>query len=301
MYNQTLNTFIEVADCGSFLKASEKLYISPTAVMKQMNQLEQHIGLPLIIRTNQGIHLTDAGKSIYKDAKAIIGYSRESIERAYKTQKMKHAIIRVGTSALYPCQILMDLWNSICDRHPHFKLKVVPFEDTSTTTAFSNIGRKYDLIIGPHNSINTAKFTNFLELGRYHFCLAMPKLHPLSARKIISYEDLYGERFLMQVRGNSPINDKIRNEIERNHPQIKIVDVPQHYDLEVFNRCAEDGCIMLSLDAWHAVHPSLVTIPFQVEETIPYGILSSSKPSSETAQFLEIIKSQSRHSSAVPN
>lgn len=86
MYNQTLNTFIEVADCGSFLKASEKLYISPTAVMKQMNQLEQHIGLPLIIRTNQGIHLTDAGKSIYKDAKAIIGYSRESIERAYKTQ-----------------------------------------------------------------------------------------------------------------------------------------------------------------------------------------------------------------------
>lgn len=127
--------------------------------MKQMNQLEQHIGLPLIIRTNQGIHLTDAGKSIYKDAKAIIGYSRESIERAYKTQKMKHAIIRVGTSALYPCQILMDLWNSICDRHPHFKLKVVPFEDTSTTTAFSNIGRKYDLIIGPRNSVNTAKFT----------------------------------------------------------------------------------------------------------------------------------------------
>lgn len=149
MYNQTLNTFIEVADCGSFLKASEKLYISPTAVMKQMNQLEQHIGLPLIIRTNQGVRLTDAGKSIYKDAKAIIQYSRESIERAYKTQKTAHAVIRVGTSALYPCQILMDLWNSICDRHPHFKLKVVPFEDTSTTTAFSNIGRKYDLIIGP--------------------------------------------------------------------------------------------------------------------------------------------------------
>lgn len=291
MYNQALNTFIEVADCGSFLKASEKLYISPTAIMKQMNLLEQHIGLPLMIRTNQGIHLTDAGKSIYKDAKAIIQYSREAIDRAYKAQKIGDAVVRIGTSALYPCKILMDLWSSISDKHPHFKLKVVPFEDTSTPTAFANIGKKYDLIVGPYNSINTAKFSDFLELGHYHFCLAMPKPHPLSTKKSITYEDLHGERFLMQVRGNSPINDKIRNEIEKNHPQITIIDVPQHYDLDVFNRCAEDGYILLSLDAWHEVHPSLVTIPFQVDYTIPYGILSSSEPSSETMKFLGIIRS----------
>lgn len=35
MYNQLLDTFITVADCGSFTKAAEQLYISPTAVMKQ--------------------------------------------------------------------------------------------------------------------------------------------------------------------------------------------------------------------------------------------------------------------------
>lgn len=75
MYNQTLNTFIEVANCGSFLKASEKLFISPTAIMKQMNLLEQHIGLSLMARTNQGIKLANAGESLYKDAKAIIQFS----------------------------------------------------------------------------------------------------------------------------------------------------------------------------------------------------------------------------------
>lgn len=36
MYNHLLDTFLVVADCGSFTKAAEKLYISPTAVMKQM-------------------------------------------------------------------------------------------------------------------------------------------------------------------------------------------------------------------------------------------------------------------------
>ena len=289
MYNHSLNTFIEVADSGSFLKASEKLYISPTAIMKQMNLLEQHIGLPLLIRTNQGIRLTEAGKSIYKDAKIMIQYSKESIDRAYKAQKIEHSVVRVGTSTLYPCNILMNLWNSISNQHTYFKLKIVPFEDTSTKTAFANIGKKYDIIIGPHNSVNTAKFCNFLELGQYHFCIAMPKPHPLSTKKNISYNDLHGERLLMQVRGNSPINDKVRDDMEKGHPQISIVDVPQHYDLEVFNRCAEEGCMMLSLDAWKEVHPSLVTIPFEVDYTIPYGILSALDPIPEVKQFLDII------------
>lgn len=291
MYNQALNTFIEVADCGSFLKASEKLFISPTAIMKQMNLLEQHIGLSLMVRTNQGIRLTNAGESLYKDAKAIIQFSGEAIDRAYKAQNAGQRVVRIGTSALYPCKILMDLWNSVSDRHPHFKLKIVPFEDTSTKVAFSNLGKKYDLMIGPHNSVNVAKISDFLELGQYRFCLAMPKPHPLSGKKSISYEDLHRERFFMQARGNSPVNDKIRADIEQGHPEITIVDLPHHYNLEVFNRCAEEGCVLLSLDAWSDVHPSLVTIPFEVDYRIPYGILSASEPSPETKQFLDIIRS----------
>ncbi|MDO5425005.1 MAG: LysR family transcriptional regulator [Eubacteriales bacterium] len=290
MYNPVLTTFLEVADSGSFLKASEKLYLSPTAVMKQMNQLEQHLGLSLLTRTNHGIQLTDAGKSLYRDAKILIQYSQESIDRAYQAQKTLHAIIRVGTSALYPCNRFMDLWNSVSGQHPQFKLKIIPFTDTSTRTAFANIGKQYDLIVGPHNSIHTAKFLNFFELGQYRLCLAMPKSHPLSGRKSISYEDLHGERLFLQMRGNSPVNDQIRSDIEKEHPQITIVDVPQHYDLEVFNRCAEEGNLLLSLDAWREVHPSLVTIPLQVDYAIPYGILSSSEPNCETAEFLKIVR-----------
>ena len=75
MYDPRLNAFIAAADCGSFTKASEKLYISPTAVMKQINTLEDSLGLKLISRTNQGIRLTPAGQSVYKDARFMIDYS----------------------------------------------------------------------------------------------------------------------------------------------------------------------------------------------------------------------------------
>lgn len=52
---------------------------------------------------------------------------------------------------------------------------------------------------------------------------------------------------MMQVRGNSPINDKVRDDIEQSHPQITIIDLPQHYDLEVFNQCAENEGILLTI------------------------------------------------------
>ena len=39
MYNPQLETFLCVAECGSFNKAAEKLFISPPAVIKQINLL----------------------------------------------------------------------------------------------------------------------------------------------------------------------------------------------------------------------------------------------------------------------
>ncbi len=72
MYNPLLVTFLAVADCGSFTKAAEKLFISPTAVMKQMNALENHMKLKLTERTPAGIRLTKAGAVIYRDTKFIM-------------------------------------------------------------------------------------------------------------------------------------------------------------------------------------------------------------------------------------
>lgn len=82
MYNPQLETFIRVADAGSFNKAAEELFISPPAVIKQINLLEAQLGLTLFVRTHRGLKLTEAGKSLYQDAKYVIGYCRESVERA---------------------------------------------------------------------------------------------------------------------------------------------------------------------------------------------------------------------------
>lgn len=54
VYNPQLETFLCVVECGSFNKAAEKLYISPPAVIKQINLLEDNLDLQLFTRTPSG-------------------------------------------------------------------------------------------------------------------------------------------------------------------------------------------------------------------------------------------------------
>ena len=77
MYNPQLETFIRVADAGSFNKAAEELYITAPAVIKQINLLEAELNLRLFERTHRGLTLTEAGKSLYKAAKYVMQYCKE--------------------------------------------------------------------------------------------------------------------------------------------------------------------------------------------------------------------------------
>ena len=79
MYNSQLTTFVQVADSGSFNKAAEALYISSTAVIKQINSLENNLGVQLFARTHRGLVVTAAGESLYQDAKYMVNYSKYEI------------------------------------------------------------------------------------------------------------------------------------------------------------------------------------------------------------------------------
>ena len=87
MYNPQLETFISVADASSFNKAAEALYISVPAVIKQINLLEQTVGVPLFDRTNRGLKLTPSGESLYRDARAIIQLSEEAMKCAWARRR----------------------------------------------------------------------------------------------------------------------------------------------------------------------------------------------------------------------
>ncbi|MGN0173695.1 MAG: LysR family transcriptional regulator [Acutalibacteraceae bacterium] len=292
MYNPILDTFIAVIDCGSFTKAADHLYISPTAVMKQINALEKHLNLKLIERTPSGVHLTRPGEVIYQDAKFMIDYSKKTIAAANAAKHTYDTTFCVGTSLLNPAKPFMDLWYRVNQNFPDYKLHLVPFEDNheDIVSEIEQLGEKFDFLVGVCDSKAWLSRCNFLPLGRYKKMIAVSREHRLAQKDRINLEDLYGETLMMVSKGDSGVNDFIRNDLERHHPQIQIEDTPHFYDLSVFNRCAETGKVLLTIECWQEVHPGLVSIPVNWDYSIPYGLLYSLNAPKDVLEFVNEAK-----------
>lgn len=292
MFNPLLTAFVCAADCGSFTKAAERLFISPTAVMKQINALETHLGLKLMERTPQGIRLTPAGEVIYKDAKFLFDYSKRSLDSAHHAMEATSRGFRVGTSLLNPAKPFMDLWYRVGQQFPDHSLQLIPFEDdhTGILTEIGALGEKFDFLMGVCDSRLWLGRCNFLPLGRCRKMVAVSRDHRLAGRERLSISDLYGETLMMVKEGDSAGNDRIRADLVRDHPAIQIEDTPHFYDISVFNRCAQTGNVLLILDCWKEVHPALVSIPVDWDYSLPYGLLYALEPSEAVARFVEAVR-----------
>ena len=199
MYNPKLDTLIAAADCGSLTRAAEKLYISPTAVMKQINSLEDHLKVKLIERGRSGVKLTPAGEIIYRDAKFMIDYSHKSVAAAMAAAHTYDTTFCVGTSLLNPAKPFMDLWYRVNKDFPGYKLHLVPFEDDhdGILSEIEKLGEKFDFLIGVCDSKAWLSLCQFLPLGRYKKMIAVSREHRLAGKKLIDIEDLYGETLMM--------------------------------------------------------------------------------------------------------
>lgn len=288
MYNPQLETFIRVADAGSFNKAAEEAYITPTAVIKQINLLESDLGVKLFERTHRGITLTKAGQSLYKDSKYIIGYCRESVIRAKNAMQEGTNVIRIGTSLMTPAQVLVELWSKMQEKYHDIKFQFIPFENTpeNASEILRNLGQNIDVVAGIFDDtlLDVRKCAG-LEVSREPFCCAVSVHHPLANKNELEIQDLYDENLMMMHRGWSHYIDRLRDDICKNHNRIHIVDF-DFYDVEVFNRCENSNDILLAIKNWTNVHPLFKVIPVNWEHTIPFGLLHSLAPSEAVKQFL---------------
>ncbi len=292
MYNPQLDTFIHVADAGSFNKAAEEFYITPTAVIKQINLLEASLGVKLFERTHRGLNLTKAGKSLYQDAKYVIQYCRDSVTRAKNAMQEDTKLIRIGSSPMTPAQLLMQLWPKIQSHCPDMKFQIIPFENTpeNAREILGNLGKNIDVVGGIFDeTMLDLRRCAGLELSREPFCCAVSIHHKLAAKDRLKLKDLYGENLMLMRREWSHYVDELRDDIWQNHSQIHIVDF-DFYSMEAFNRCENSNDVLLAIPGWANVHPLLKVIPVEWEHSIPFGLLHSPQPSMIVKQFLEAVK-----------
>lgn len=204
MYNPQLDTFIRVAEAGSFNKAAEEMYISTPAVIKQINLLEHSLDVKLFLRTHRGLALTEAGKSLYGDAKHIIQYSHAAVVRAKNAMQKDDCVIRIGTSPMTPGQFLLELWPRIQEQCPDIKFQLAPFENTpqNARDILRNLGQNIDIVAGPfeQNFLEDRRCAG-LELIQAPIRCAVSIYHPLASKTLLTVDDLRGEDFMLIRRG----------------------------------------------------------------------------------------------------
>ena len=291
MYNRQLDTFIEVVHAGSFSKAAQNLYISPTAVIKQINLLESGLELQLFIRTHRGLILTEAGKSLYQDAKYMIQYSKDSLVRARNAMDQSENVIRIGTSLMTPSQFLIGLWPKIHEKYLDLKFQLVPFENTpeNAREILKNLGQNIDIVAGVfEKDFLKQRECAALELSREPIRCAVSIHHRLADKEKIEMSDLFGENLMLIRRGWNSYVDLLRDDIWEHYPQIHVIDF-NFYDMNVFNQCERDNYILMAIGNWENVHPLLKILPVEWEYKIPFGLLHSPNPSRQVQLFLNAV------------
>ncbi len=96
-----LKTFLEVTRTRHFAKAAENLHVAPSTVSTRIRQLEQSVGLNLLIRNHQQVMVTPAGERLIKHARLILRAWDRAFEDVALSEQLKKRIVVAGSSSLW--------------------------------------------------------------------------------------------------------------------------------------------------------------------------------------------------------
>ncbi len=118
-----LTTFVTVLDEGSMTAAADKLYLTQPAVSQQIRNLEQDLGVELMVRGVRQIKATPQGEMLYEYSKKIIHLAQQAeiAIKAIGNQMRGH--LRVGTLNSIGLQLMSPIVARLMRHNPELMLK----------------------------------------------------------------------------------------------------------------------------------------------------------------------------------
>ncbi|HSU62402.1 MAG TPA: transcriptional regulator GcvA [Burkholderiales bacterium] len=159
----------------SFTKAGEELFLTQSAVSRQIKELEEQLGVPLFHRRHRALVLTDAGQQFYAAAAQVITTMRSATERL-RTQAGRKRPLSVTTTHSFAALWLIPRLAGFTRTHPGVDVRI------TADTRVQDLERDgLDLAIR-HGPPSLAGSNAVRLFGERVFPVASPKLlksHPL--------------------------------------------------------------------------------------------------------------------------
>lgn len=186
-----LRYFVAVAEELNFTRAAEKLYTSQPSLSSQIKDLENCIGVPLLIRNNRQVSLTRAGEVFLQQAINILELSMQAKLLARKAMETQVQL----TIGFIPCaevNILPEVLPQLRQRLPASCIELVSLYTTQQEEKLL----KGEIDVGFMRRPIVSDQLNYRVVYREPLVVVMHVNHPLSKASVLSPQQLHGENFV---------------------------------------------------------------------------------------------------------
>ena len=279
MLRTYLKIFLTVCEEGSFSKAADRLYLTPSAVLQQVRKLEDNLGASLFLRTSKGVVLTPAAEHLKSRGRVLIQLNEEIHHEISMIATVENQIC-VGTSIMEKCRLLYDLWVLFAEEEKKCEIQMVNIDSAH------HIPGNTDLIESVNSGVDWMREWDFFEICREPLAFALVKDHPLAEKKMLKTDDLQKETVVTINSGTCDSVAGILDLLRKNH-----IAVTYHDDFttnllwgSAFQRNA-----LLVPQCWSDILINMTVIPFEEEFLLPYGIFYRAQPRNAARKFMEFI------------
>lgn len=266
LHTHQLNSFLVTAESRSFSEAAERLFISHTALIQQMNALEKELGFSLFIRSPRGIRLTESGKTFYDGFQELVSQSDSLISKC-KTMDESARIVRVGNmNDLHTFYFYADFYRQFQKDNPEITLDFFP-------TLYKNV-----LSLCENNEIDVGFYFGMEKQAEHpslifrtaaipNMSIAVSKDNPLAKKERITAADLKDRKVYASNISDEALIYHLIEAIENG--KLELFDASMQ---SVYEICRRGELFVLPI--WFAQQfPKLCFLPFDPPVPFAYQVV----------------------------
>ena len=197
-----LKYFLEIARCGNFTYAAERLYLATPSLSKYISNLEDELGFKLFIRKNRGVELTPEGHRLYNAIEQPFHALNMAYDRTISHIRDKKQTISIGVPEN---ELVSPALVSVCRNYNEIyrnKIKFVIHSAPINTLCLGLLNGEFDAVIANEVYVRTVASLSYYSLDAADTILAVHKNHPLAGREDVTLEDLKDECIIVTIPKN---------------------------------------------------------------------------------------------------
>src|SRR5438046_2352009 len=187
-----LRYFLAVGEALNFTKAAAQLRVAQPALSRQMQDLEDEIGVDLMKRSPRGVTLTAEGKLFLEEVRGVLKRADESVEKVRGLARGEYGELHVGYAPSPTVEILPPALAAFQKTVPRVKVLLHGLSSDELIAGLQNATLELAVMVRQPVGDETAGI-QFELLRTYPLCVAMTATHPFARLKSVSLDKLAAE------------------------------------------------------------------------------------------------------------